>query len=65
MLRKKDFIYIHSHTKGNFRETNKYLYTIFDIYEYYDEIEPHKLSKKRFSKKILEMAAIRLGYIHG
>jgi len=65
MLRKKDFIYIHSHTKGNFRETNKYLYTIFDIYEYYDEVEPHKLSTKKFSKKILEMAAIRLGYIYG
>jgi len=64
MLRKKDFKYIHMHTKGNFRETNKYLYTIFDIYEYYDEIEPHKLSNKKFSKKILEMAALRLGYIH-
>jgi len=65
MLRKKDFKYIHSHTHGNFRETNKYLYTIFDLYEYYDEVEPHKLSNKKFSKKILEMAAIRLGYIHG
>jgi type II secretory pathway predicted ATPase ExeA len=65
MLRKKDFRYIHAHTDGNFRETNKYLYTIFDIYEYYEEIEPHKLSDKKFSKKILEMAALRLGYIHG
>jgi type II secretory pathway predicted ATPase ExeA len=64
LLRKKDFRYIHLHTLGNFRETNKYLYTIFDIYEYYDEIEPHKLSDKKFSKKILEMAALRLGYIH-
>jgi len=65
MLRKKDFKYIHANTGGNFRETNKYLYTIFDIYEYYDEVEPHKLSTKRFSKKILEMAALRLGYING
>jgi type II secretory pathway predicted ATPase ExeA len=65
MLRKKDFKYIHRYTDGNFRETNKYLYTVFDIYEYYDEIAPQKLSKKRFSKKILEMAGIRLGYIHG
>jgi len=64
MLRKKDFKYIYSHTLGNFRETNKYLYTIFDIYEYYDELEPHKLSNKKFSKKILEMAALRLGYIN-
>ncbi|SFV67923.1 MSHA biogenesis protein MshM [hydrothermal vent metagenome] len=65
MLRKKDFKYIHSHTLGNFRETNKYLYTIFDIYEYYDEVESHKLSTRKISKKILEMAAIRLGYING
>ena len=65
MLRKKDFKYIHSHTLGNFRETNKYLYTIFDIYEYYYEVEPNKLSTKKFSKKILEMAALRLGYING
>ncbi len=64
MLRKKDFKYIYSHTLGNFRETNKYLYTVFDIYQYYDEVESHKLSTKRFSKKILEMAALRLGYIH-
>jgi len=64
MMSKKDFKYIHTHTDGNFRETNKYLYTIFDIYEYYEEVEPHKLSTKKFSRKILEMAAIRLGYIH-
>ena len=64
MMSKKDFKFIHAHTDGNFRETNKYLYTIFDIYEYYEEVEAHKLSRKKFSRKILEMAAIRLGYIH-
>lgn len=64
MLRKKDFKYIHSHTKGNFRETNKYLYTIFTIYEYYNNLEPHKISTKRFSKKFLEMGAMKLGYIN-
>jgi len=64
MFRKKDFKYIHSHTLGNFRETNKYLYTVFDIYEYYDELAPHKLSRKRVSRKILEMAALKLGYIN-
>jgi len=63
-IKKKDIKYIHSHTKGNFRETNKYLYTIFDIYEYYEKNEPQKISEKKFSKKILEMAAIRLGYIN-
>ncbi len=65
MLKKKDFKYIYSFTKGNFRETNKYMYTIFTIYEYYDKREPNKLSTKRFSKKILEMSALKLGYING
>jgi len=64
LMKKKHFRYIHSHTKGNFRETNKYLYTLFDIYEYYEKNEPAKISKKKFSTKILEMAAIRLGYIN-
>jgi len=63
-IKKRDIKYIHKYTKGNFRETNKYLYTIFDIYEYYDVHEPQKISEKKFSKKILEMAAIRLGYIN-
>ncbi len=63
-MKKSHFKYIHTYTKGNFRETNKYLYTIFDIYEYYDKNEPAKISHKKFSKKILEMAAIRLGYIN-
>ncbi len=63
-IKKRDIKYIHSMTNGNFRETNKYLYTIFDIYEYYEKNEPKKISEKRISKKILEMAAIRLGYIH-
>ena len=65
LIQKKEIKYIHAHTQGNFRETNKYLYTIFDIYEYYDIHEPNKISDRRFSKKILEMAALRLGYLHG
>ncbi|MBU1668360.1 AAA family ATPase [bacterium] len=65
LIKQKDIHYIHSHSKGNFRETNKYLYTIFDIYEYYDMNEPRKISDKRISKKILEMAALRLGYLNG
>jgi thymidine kinase len=63
-IKKRDINFIHSHTNGNFRETNKYLYTIFDIYDYYDKNEPKKISSNKFSRKILEMAAIRLGYIN-
>ncbi len=64
MIRKKDIRYIHYMTNGNFRETNKYLYTIFGIYEYYEKNNPKKISTKKLSKKILEMAAIELGYIN-
>ena len=63
-IKKRDIKYIYKYSNGNFRETNKYLYTIFDIYDYYEKNEPEKISGNKFSRKILEMAAIRLGYIH-
>ncbi len=63
-IKKRDIKFIHKYTKGNFRETNKYLYTIFDIYDYYEKNEPKKISPNKFSRKILEMAAIKLGYIN-
>ena len=63
-IKKRDIKFIHTHANGNFRETNKYLYTIFDIYDYYEKNEPKKISTNKFSRKILEMAALRLGYIN-
>jgi len=63
-IKKSDVKFIHTHTHGNFRETNKYLYTIFDIYDYYENNEPDKVPNNKFSKKILEMAALELGYIN-
>ncbi len=65
MISKKDIKFIHTYTKGNFRETNKFLYIIFNIYEYYDIYNPEKISGiTKLSKKILEMTAIKIGYIH-
>ncbi|WP_457605833.1 AAA family ATPase [Nitratifractor sp.] len=55
---------IHRWTEGNFRECNKLLYSTFEIYEYYDQKDPQKIDYSRFSMKILEMAAIKTGYIH-
>lgn len=63
-IKKRDVKFIYKYTNGNFRETNKYLYTVFDIYDYYEQNEPQKISSNKFSKKILEMAAISLGYIN-
>ncbi len=51
-------------TKGNYREINKLLYTIFELYEYYDKNEPLKISYNDFSTRIIEMAGIKLGHIH-
>lgn len=55
---------IHKFTMGNYREVNKIMYTIFEIYAYYDLNFPHKIKKDKFSNKIIEMAALQLGYIH-
>jgi replication-associated recombination protein RarA len=63
-LKEKHFKFIHRCTEGNFRECNKLLYTTFEIYEYYDRHQPEKIDYNRFSMKILEMAAIKTGFIH-
>ncbi len=62
-IKEKDMKLIHKLTKGNFRECNKLMFTIFEIYEYYDENEPKKISYDKLSKRVIEMAAIKLGYI--
>ena len=63
-IKEKDIKLIHKLTKGNFRESNKLFYTIFEICEYYDTHEPSKINYESLSRKIIEMAAIKLGYIH-
>jgi len=60
----KDMKLIHTFTQGNFRECNKLLFTIFEICEYYDKNEPNKISYARIPQRIIEMAALKLGYIH-
>ena len=56
--------FIYRYTKGNFRETNKFMYNLFEIYEYYEESAPNKIDYRKISKKFLEMCAIKLGYIN-
>ncbi len=60
---KKHIKFIYKYTKGNYRETNKFLYHLFEIYEYYEKNKPSKINFSRISKKYLEMSAIKLGYI--
>ena len=59
MFQDKAVRLIHKFTNGNYRDTNKILYTIFDIYEYYDESHNTNI----ISTKIIEMAAIHTGLI--
>jgi len=64
LIKEKHIARFYKYAQGNYRETNKLLYTIFEIYEYYDMNDPSKIDHQRFAIKIIEMAAIKLGYIH-
>ncbi len=63
-IKDKNMKYIHTYTKGNYRECNKLLFTIFEICEYYDTNEPSKINYEQMPQRIIEMAALKLGYIH-
>ncbi len=63
LIKEKHLGLIYKFAKGNYRETNKLLYTVFEIYEYYDKNDPSKIDHHKFSTKIIEMAAIKLGHI--
>ncbi len=63
-IKEKDMKLIHTYTKGNFRECNKLIFTIFEICEYYDKNEPSKINYDHIPQRVIEMAALKLGYIH-
>ena len=63
-IRDSHMRFIHRCTDGNYRETSKMLYTVYEMYEYYDRHDPSKIDHRNLSKKILEMTALKLGYIH-
>ena len=63
-IKEKDMKLIHTFTKGNFRECNKIMFTIFEICEYYDKNEPTKINYEHIPQRIIEMAGLKLGHIH-
>ncbi|RUM71554.1 MAG: AAA family ATPase [Sulfurovum sp.] len=63
-IKDKSMQLIYQLSKGNHRECNKLLFTIFEICDYYDKNEPTKIDNTTLSQKIIEMAALKLGYIH-
>jgi len=64
MFTSKSIQKVHKLTEGNYRETNKLIYTLFDIYLYYAQNSPNKIKKSEISTKIIEMAAIHTGLIN-
>jgi len=65
-IKKNHISLIYKLTKGNYRETNKLLYSSFEICDYYyQKANENELSTEEefFSKKVIEMAAIKLGFI--
>ena len=55
---------IHKITKGNYRDTNKLLYTLFDLYSLYEQSSRFSSIKTdQVSTKLIEMAAIHTGLI--
>ena len=56
---------IHKLTGGNYRDTNKLLYTLFDLYLSYEEKNRlDKIPTNKIPTKLIEMAAIHAGLIN-
>ncbi len=54
---------IHKLTDGNYRDTNKLLNTVFEIYSYYYNNNRRVINTDKMSNKIIEMSAIHTGLI--
>ena len=56
---------IYKLTNGNYRDTNKLLYTLFDIYDTYEKNNHiYPMNTTQVSNKFVEMAAIHTGLIN-
>ena len=61
----KNINLIYKLTSGNYRDTNKLLYTLFELYSMYEQ--NHRLSSLKMnaiSNKLIEMSALHTGFIH-
>jgi len=64
MFDEKNVKHIHALTGGNYRDTNKLLFSLFHIYAWYENNQPTKINYTSISKKIIEMAGLQTGLIH-
>jgi type II secretory pathway predicted ATPase ExeA len=64
MFTKKSYKLIHGFTNGNIRESMKFLYKLFDFYEFLEKEKPSEIDYKEIKTKHIEMVAIEGGYIN-
>jgi len=63
MFNDKNVKRIHRFTEGNYRDTNKLLYSLFEICAWYEENRPANINFTAIPIKYIEMAAIQTGFI--
>ena len=64
MFTNKSVNRIHKITNGNYRDTNKLLYTLFDLYSLYEKSSRlSSIKTDQVSNKLIEMSAIQTGLI--
>ena len=64
MFNEKSVKHIHQFTDGNYRDTNKLLYALFEICSWYEDNEVKKVQFESIPTKIIEMAAIYTGFLN-
>ena len=64
MINEKNIKLINKLTRGNYREANKLMFSLFSLYLWYEENKPTKIKYNALSTKFIEMAAIHTGLIH-
>ena len=63
MFQSKSVKKIYKLTNGNYRDTNKLLYSVFEIYLDYMHNNPSKIDTNKISNKVIEMSAIHTGLV--
>lgn len=63
MINDKNIQLIAKLTKGNYRDANKLMFSLFNLYEWYEEHAPTKIKYNALQSKWIEMAAIHTGLI--
>lgn len=64
MFSEKSVRLIYKLSHGNYRDTNKLLYTLFDMYSHYNDNNSSKINIDKISNKLIEMSAIKTGLLH-